>query len=95
MVHESLKAAQNLAADGTCLINSGIHVRIVDIFSLKPLDVEGLIANIDDCHGNVVVAEEHYPEGGLYEAVCGAALTHIKAIKHLCVHRVPGSAKPQ
>jgi len=59
------------------------------------LDVEGLIANIDATHGKVVVAEEHYPEGGLYEAVCGAALTHIKAIKHLCVHRVPGSAKPQ
>lgn len=59
------------------------------------MDVEGLIVNIDATHGKVVVAEEHYPEGGLYEAVCGAALTHIKAIKHLCVHRVPGSAKPQ
>lgn len=59
------------------------------------MDVEGLIANIDATHGKVVVAEEHYPEGGLYEAVCGAALTHIKAIRHLCVHRVPGSAKPQ
>lgn len=70
-------------------------MRVVDIFSLKPLDTEGLIANIDATHGKVLVAEEHYPEGGLYEAVCGAAFSHIKSIKHLCVHRVPGSAKPQ
>lgn len=88
MVHESIKAVEKLAAEN-------IHVRVVDVFSIKPLDVEGLIANIDACHGKVIVAEEHYPEGGLYEAVCGSVLTHIKAIKHLCVHKVPGSAKPQ
>jgi transketolase len=35
----------------------GIHVRVLDIFSLKPLDTEGLIANIDACNGKVVVAE--------------------------------------
>ena len=42
-----------------------------------------------------MIAEEHYPEGGLYEAVCGATLGHIKSVRHLCVNRVPGSAKPQ
>jgi transketolase len=73
----------------------GISVRVIDIFSLKPLDNAGLIENIAQCSGKVVVAEEHYPEGGLYEAVCGAALGSIKMIRHLCVHRVPGSAKPQ
>lgn len=50
LVHESLKAADKLATEG-------IHVRVVDIFSLKPLDVQGLIANIDASHGKVVVAE--------------------------------------
>ena len=70
-------------------------MRVVDIFSLKPLDVKGLIENIERCQGKVVGAEEHYPEGGLYEAVCGGALGSIKSIRHLCVHRVPGSAKPQ
>lgn len=54
-----------------------------------------MVVNIDETGGKVLVAEEHYPEGGLYEAVCGAVVTHIKKIKHLCVHRVPGSAKPQ
>ena len=56
LVHESLHAAQKLAAEGKNLLNSGKHVRLIDIFSLKPLDSEGLTSNIDACHGNVVVA---------------------------------------
>jgi transketolase len=87
-VHEALKAAETLSAEG-------VHVRVLDIFSVKPIDAEGLKANIEATNGKVIVAEEHYPEGGLYEAVCGAALGSIKSIKHLCVKKVPGSAKPQ
>lgn len=68
---------------------------MLDIFSLKPLDVEGLRTNIEAVGGNVVVVEEHYPEGGIYDAVCGAVPTSIKRIEHLCVRRVPGSAKPE
>jgi len=45
--------------------------------------------------GNVLVVEDHYPEGGVYDAVCGAVPTSIKRIEHLCVRRVPGSAKPE
>jgi len=44
--------------------------------------------------GNVLVVEEHYPEGGVYDAVCGAVPTSIKRIEHLSVHEVPSSAKP-
>jgi hypothetical protein len=43
----------------------------------------------------VIIAEEHYPEGGIYDAVCGAVPTSIKRIAHLCVRKVPGSAKPE
>ena len=57
LVHESIKAAEKLAAESTFLLIEDIHVRVVDIFSLKPLDVEGLIANIDAANGRVVVAE--------------------------------------
>ena len=73
----------------------GINVRILDIFCLKPLDVEGLKKNIQAVGGKVLVVEEHYPEGGVYDAVCGTVPTSIKHIEHLCVHRVPGSAKPE
>lgn len=69
-------------------------MRVLDIFSLKPLDAEGLKLNIEAVGGKVVIAEEHYPEGGIYDAVCGAVTTSIKSVAHLCVRRVPGSAKP-
>lgn len=72
----------------------GINVRILDIFSLKPLDVEGLKTNIEAVGGNVLVVEEHYPEGGVKDAVCGAVPGSIKRVEHLCVREVPGSAKP-
>jgi transketolase len=62
---------------------------------LKPIDSEGLKKNIDEVGGKVIVVEEHYPEGGIYDAVCGTVPTSITKISHLCVRRVPGSAKPQ
>ena len=61
-------------------IENPVHIRVLDIFSLKPLDVEGLRANIEAVGGNVVVVEEHYPEGGIYDAVCGSVATSIKRI---------------
>ena len=41
------------------------------------------------------MVEEHYPEGGIRDAVCGALYNSIKQLAHLCVKKVPGSAKPQ
>lgn len=70
-------------------------MRVLDIFSLKPLDVEGLKLNIEAVGGKVVIAEEHYPEGGIYDAVCGAVTNSIKTVAHLCVQRIPGSATPE
>ena len=68
---------------------------MVDIFSLKPLDEEGLKKNIEEVGGKVIVVEEHYPEGDIRDAVCGALYSSIKHLAHLCVRKVPGSAKPQ
>ena len=36
-------------------------MRVLDIFSLKPIDSEGLKLNIEEVGGNVLVVEEHYP----------------------------------
>lgn len=55
-LHEALKAHQQLA-------QQGINVRVVDIFSVKPLDVSGLKKNVTECGGNVVVVEDHYAAG--------------------------------
>lgn len=62
---------------------------------MKPFDGEGIRNHIKECNGNVIVAEEHYEAGGAYEAVCGAAFSEIKKMKHICVRKIPGSAKPQ
>jgi transketolase len=62
---------------------------------LKPIDIEGLKTNIEAVNGQVLIAEDHYAEGGIYDAVCGAVPTYIKKIEHLCVRKVPGSAKPE
>ena len=67
---------------------------MIDIFSLKPLDEEGLKKNIEEVGGRVIVMEEHYPEGGIRDAVCGTLYASIKQLAHLCCRQVPGSAKP-
>ena len=65
-LHECLAAADVLEADG-------IAARVVDCYSVKPLDVELLSAAAEATSGRVVVVEDHYPAGGLGEAI-GAAL---------------------
>ena len=50
--------------------------------------------NIEEVGGNVLVVEDHYPEGGVKDTVCGAVPGSIKRVEHLCVRKVPGSAKP-
>ena len=88
-LHESLKAAKELESG-----ENKLNVRVLDLISLKPLDRDGLRKNIEECGGRLLVVEEHYPEGGAGEAICGAASGSIKKFEHLCVKRVPGSAKP-
>jgi len=84
-LHEAVKAADTLKAEGT-------HIRVMDIFCLKPIDQAALIANAKACGGKVVTVEDHYPAGGLGEAVA-AALSGEKdiAVQHLCVRALPRS----
>jgi len=64
-VFEALKAAEQLAAEG-------INVRVMDIFCLKPVDAATIIENARQAGGRVVTVEDHYPEGGVGEAVLSA-----------------------
>lgn len=64
-LHECLKAYDTLKCEG-------MNVRVFDPFCIKPLDVDGIISNAKACDGNIVVVEDHYPEGGLGEAVSSA-----------------------
>ena len=61
-VHEALAAADLLAEEG-------ISARVIDLYSIKPLDRETLLAAAEATDGRIVTVEDHWPEGGLGEAV--------------------------
>lgn len=88
-LHESLKAADALAQDG-------ISARVVDLYSVKPIDAETLRRAAADT-GAIVTVEDHWPEGGIGDAVLAALAEtqpHPVVVK-LAVDHMPGSATPE
>jgi transketolase len=86
-LHECLRAADLLAADG-------IAARVIDCYSVKPIDAGALAAAVEDTAGRIVVAEDHHPEGGLGSAVADALLAAGSPNLHiarLAVSGMPGS----
>jgi transketolase len=84
-VHEALKAADTLAGDG-------VSVRVIDAYSIKPIDAQTLVAAGE----RLVTVEDHWPEGGLGDAVLGA-LAEAGAsprVTKLAVTGLPRSGKP-
>ena len=88
-VREALAAADGLAEDG-------ITARVVDLYSLKPLDTETLHAAAEATRG-IVTVEDHWPEGGLGEAVLTAVagMDEPPHVVKLAVQGLPGSGKPE
>jgi transketolase len=88
-LHEAVKAADALAADG-------IGVRVVDLYSLKPIDSVGLHAAAEATGGRIVTVEDHWPEGGIGEAVLSAFAgdPHPPTVVRLAVTDMPTSGKP-
>lgn len=85
---EIIKAADILS-------NVGLTSRIIDIFSIKPIDVETLLESARVCGGKMVVVEDHYIEGGIYEAVCSALASFCDiSIKSIAISEIPHSGKP-
>ncbi len=89
-VFEALRAADELAAEGRA-------VRVIDAYSVKPIDADALIRAMAET-GLIVVAEDHWMEGGLGEAVL-AALAHAPEVRgrvvRLGVGAMPGSGTPE
>ncbi|XP_075230347.1 transketolase-like protein 2 isoform X3 [Lycorma delicatula] len=88
-LHEAITASSELAS-------SGINIRILDPFTIKPLDAGTVITNAKQCGGKIITVEDHYPEGGLGEAVLSAVSEERDIIvKKLAVPRVPRSGPPK
>ncbi len=86
-LHACLAAADQLR-------DEGIGARVIDLYSVKPIDTATLSAAAAATGGRLVLAEDHHPEGGLGSAVVDA-LTSLGrtelAIAHLAVSEMPGS----
>ena len=86
-LHEALGAADALAEEG-------VQARVIDAYSVKPIDAEGIRAAVAETGGRAVVAEDHHREGGLGAAVLAALAAEPLAdlhLEHLAVDGVPGS----
>jgi transketolase len=89
-VHEAVKAAEELESEG-------ISFRLVDAYSVKPIDAEGIAEAARATGGRIVVAEDHWPEGGLGDAVLAALAeqgVENLTFKHLAVRDMPTSGSP-
>lgn len=89
-LHEALKAYEILKKDG-------IAVAIVDLYSVKPLDIQ-TIKRLSERTKHAIVVEDHYPAGGIGEAVSEVILSEVKELikfTHLCVRKLPHSGSPE
>jgi transketolase len=89
-VHEALAAADALAEDGTA-------ARVIDLYSIKPLDAGTLAAAVEATGGRLVTIEDHWAEGGLGDAVLDALadLDEPPRVVKLAVREMPRSGKPE
>jgi transketolase len=87
-VHEALIAAGRLAEEG-------IPARVIDLYSLKPMDT-AVLRTAAEATGHLVTAEDHHPEGGLGDAVAEAFADGRPAPRtvRLAVRTMPASATP-
>ncbi|EST34985.1 transketolase [Streptomyces roseochromogenus] len=87
-VPEALAAADRLAEDG-------VRVRVIDLYSVKPVDTDTLRRAAEET-GCLLTVEDHHAEGGLGDAVAGAFADGrpVPRLVRLAVRAMPGSAAP-
>jgi transketolase len=88
-VHEALKAASRLEAEG-------IRARVIDLYSVKPIDTVTLREAALATGGRLLTVEDHWPEGGVGEAVASVFTEDVRPprVVRLAVHGMPGSGTP-
>jgi transketolase len=87
-LHEALAAYETLKA-------AGINIRVIDAYSVKPIDDQGLLQAANQTRNTLVVVEDHYADGGLGDAVLNAVALNGVRVHKLAVTEVPRSGKPE
>ncbi len=85
-VFEALKAHDELAA-------KGVRVRVVDLYSVQPVDTATLVACGKET-GRLITVEDHYIAGGIGDAVTRAVADHGLTVTRLAVAEIPRSGTP-
>ena len=86
-VFEALKAHDELQ-------RSGLHLRVIDAYSVQPIDVDTLVRAGEATGHRLITVEDHYAAGGLGDAVSDAVAAHGISVRRLAVREVPRSGKP-
>jgi transketolase len=87
-LHEALKAY-------TLLEQHGIAISVVDLYSIKPLDKQTVIATAQKSQGRILTVEDHYEQGGIGEAVAAELADSSFAIRSLAVGEISRSGTPE
>ena len=85
---EALKAFDLLAEEG-------VAIRVIDLYSVQPVDADTLIAAARDSDGRLVTVEDHYVAGGMGDAVATAIAPAGFTVHRLAVREIPRSGKPE
>ena len=86
-VFEALKAYDGLKASGTA-------IRVIDLYSVAPVDKDGLVAAARATGGHLITVEDHYAAGGIGDAVAEAVADAGFTVHRLAVREIPRSGKP-
>lgn len=86
-VHEALKAYEELRREN-------ISIRIIDAYSVQPIDKDNITKEVAKTGRKAVVVEDHFQNGGLGDAVA-QALNGKAEIVHLAINDMPRSGKPE
>ncbi len=84
-LHEGLKAYEELK-------KSGVNIRVIDVYSVKPIDKKTLLKAAKETKA-IITVEDHYPEGGIGEAVKDALSESGAKVYSLAVTKMPRSGK--
>jgi len=86
-VFEARKAYEQLKAQG-------VNIRVIDAYSVQPIDAATLVEAAKATRGIVITVEDHYAAGGLGDAVAEALAPAGFIVQRLAVHKIPRSGHP-
>jgi transketolase len=87
-VFEALSAHDTLKAQG-------VNIRVIDLYSLQPVDGAALRQCARDTGGRLITVEDHYPAGGIGDAVAAAVAPAGFTVRRLAVSEIPRSGTPE